>query len=336
MKYWRVVLLAIGSAIAGALIALAIVNGVAKGTDQGQGAAAAPPERVSVVNGETVVAIDAAAAEKSHITAVPIAAARRSKGKQVFATAVDVKDLVDARNQFAVAAAQKEQARAHLVAVGAEYARLKALHDDNRNISDRVLQEAEANERAERANADAAAASMTAAEAGVRQRWGDAVASAFASNARWVDDLIANRSVLVQVVSPVQPQRRIQLQTADGEVAATFLSASPRTDARVQGRSWLYLAPAGAIVPGMNLTAGIGTANVQNGVLVPREAVVWTAGRAWAYVEKAPGQYARRAIDATVPMGEGYFVTTLQAGQRVVAAGAQELLSEENKPKVEE
>jgi membrane fusion protein, multidrug efflux system len=336
MKYWRVVLLALGSAIAGALIALAIVHGGAKGADEGKPIAAAPPERVSVVNGETVVSIDQATAEKSHIIVVPIAAARRSDGTRAFATAVDVKDLVDARNQFSVAAAQKEQARARLAAAGAEYARLKTLHDDNRNISDRVLQEAEANERAERANADVAAATMTAAEGGVRQRWGDSVARAFASNAGWVDDLIANRSVLVQVVSPLQPPPRIRIQTADGEVAATFLSSSPRTDARVQGRSWLYLAPAGAIVPGMNLTAGIGSANVQKGALVPREAVVWTAGRAWAYVEKAPGQYARRAIDATVPMGEGYFVTTLQAGQRVVAAGAQELLSEENKPKVEE
>jgi hypothetical protein len=335
MRYWRAVLLAIGSAIAGALIALAIVRGGAKGTAE-PAAEASRPDRVAVVNGETVVTVDSATAEKSHIAATPIAAAQRSNGSHSFATAVDVKDLVDARNQFSVAAAQKEQARARLAATDAEYARLKTLHDDNRNISDRVLQEAEANQRAERANADVAAATMTSAEGGVRQRWGDAVASAFASKATWVDDLMANRSVLVQVVSPVQPPRRVQIQTPDGDVPATFVSASPRTDPRVQGRSWLYLAPAGAIVPGMNLTASIAAANVQNGALAPRDAVVWTGGRAWVYVEKAPGQFARRPIDATVPMGDGFFVTTLQPGQRVVTVGAQELLSEENKPKVEE
>ena len=117
---------------------------------------------------------------------------------------------------------------------------------------------------------------------------------------------------------------------------ATFVSASPRTDPRVQGRSWLYLAPAGAVVPGMNLTANIGAASVENGVVVPRDAIVWTSGRAWVYVEKAPGQYARRVIDASVPMADGTFVTTLQPGQRVVTSGAQALLSEENSPKVEE
>jgi membrane fusion protein, multidrug efflux system len=335
MRYWRAVLLTVGSAIAGALIALAIAHGGAKETDE-KAAGAPRTERVAVVSGETVVAVDSATAEKSHIAVAPIAAAQRSNGSHSFATAVDVRDLVDARNQFSVAAAQKEQARARLAAADAEYARLKTLHDDNRNISDRVLQEAEANQRAERANADVATATMTAAEGGVRQRWGDAVASAFASNAKWIDDLIANRSVLVQVVSPAQPPHRVQIQTPDGDVPATFVSASPRTDPRVQGRSWLYLAPAGAIVPGMNLMASLSAANVLKGALVPRDAVVWTGGRAWVYAEKAPGQYARRPIDATVPMSDGYFVTTLQPGQRVVTAGAQELLSEENKPKVEE
>lgn len=335
MRYWRAILLAAGSAIAGALIALAIVHGGAKDTDE-EAKAPERPERVAVVNGETVLSVDAKTAETSHIALSPLVAAQRSNGTHAFATAIDVRDLVDARNQYSVAAAQKEQANARLAAADAEYARLKALYDDNRNISQRVLQEADANRRAEQANADAAAATMTAAEGGVRQRWGDAVASAFASNAKWIDDLIGNRSVLVQVVSPSQPPRRIGIQAADTTVPATFISASPRTDPRVQGRSWLYLAPAGAIVPGMNLTADIGASTVQNGVVVPRDAVVWTGGRAWVYVEKAPGQYARRAIDATVPMGDGYFVTTLQPNQRVVTSGAQELLSEESKPKVED
>jgi hypothetical protein len=332
------VLLAIGSAVAGAFIALAIVRG--GGKDAGNAKDAAPPEkspgRVSVQNGETVVTIDAAAAAKSAIVVAPLPAAQRSEGTRTFATAVDVKDLVDARNQLSVSRAQQEQARAHAVAGEAEYARLKTLHDDNRNISDRVLQEAEANVRVESANAEVAAATASAAESGVRQRWGDAVASAFASNAAWVNDLIANRAVLVQVVSPTQPPRRVALQTPDGTVDASFLSASPRTDPRVQGRSWLYLAPAGAIVPGMSLTASVGAATVQKGVIVPHDSIVWTGGRSWAYVERAPNQYARRQIDASVPMGEGYFVTTLTPGQRVVTSGAQTLLSEESKPKVEE
>ncbi len=336
MKYWRAVLLALGSAIAGALIALAIVRGGAKEADEQNAAESARPERVAVVNGETVVSIDAATAEKSHIGVAPLAAAQHANGSHAFATAIDVRDLVKVRNQYAVATAQGEQARSRLAAAEAEYARLKALHDDNRNISDRVLQEAGANRSAERANADAAAATMTAAEGTVRQRWGDAVAGAFASNARWVDDLIANRSVLVQVVSPVKPPQRIAIETPQGSIAAELLSASPRTDPRVQGRSWLYLAPSGAIVPGMNLSARITTANVEKGALVPRDAIVWSSGRAWVYVEKAPGQYARRPIDATVLMGDGYFVTTLQPGQLVVTIGAQELLSEENRPKVED
>src|SRR5204863_3730566 len=137
-----------------------------------------------------------------------------------YATAVDVRDLVDARNQLAVARAQAAQSRARLVAAEAEYARLETLHNDNRNVSDRVLQEAEANVNAERAGVAAAEATMRAASSGVEQRWGSALAHAFAANAAWIDDLIANRRVLVQVVSDTQPPQRIALSSGNASVDA--------------------------------------------------------------------------------------------------------------------
>jgi hypothetical protein len=213
---------------------------------------------------------------------------------------------------------------------------MKALHDDNRNISDRVLQEAAANLAAERANAASAEATMRAATGGVEQRWGSVIARAFVANAAWVDDLIANRRVLVQVVSDTQPPQRITITSGSATAEATFISPASRSDPHIQGRSWFYLTPAGAIVPGMSLTANLSGGAAQTGVIVPRDAVVWSGGRAWVYVERAPNQFARRAVDASVPMNDGYFVTTLTAGQRVVTTGAQQLSSEENKPKVEE
>jgi len=335
MRTFRIVALAVASALIGALITFVVMRRATKDEEKPQATETAA-QRVTTENGEAVVTIDAATAERSHLAVAPLAVVRRRDQVTAYATALDVRDLVDARNQLAAARAQAEQARARLAAADAELARLRALHADNHNVSDKVLQEAEANERAERANADAAAASMRAAASGVQQKWGAAVGAAFDANAPWIDDLIANRKVLVQVVAPSQPPRAIDLQTADGAVAATFVSQAVRSDPRIQGRSWLYFAPAGAIVPGMSVTASTGGGAAQKGAIVPHDAVVWTGGRAWVYVERAPNRFARVAVDATAPIGDGYFVATLAPGTRVVVSGAQQLLSEEAKPKVEE
>lgn len=333
-------LLALASAALGALIAVMVLRGGGakdKDDEKPKEAAAAPAERVKVENGETIVTLDAATVEASHIVAAPLAAAEHTNAPSSFATALDAHDLADARSQLALARAQSEQARARVVAADAEVARLRALHDDNRNISDRVLQEGEAAARAEHANADAAMANERAAMTAVEQKWGSAIAHAFAGGAAWIDDVIANRSVLVGVVAPQQPPDRIALQTPDGgSVNASFIAPAVRGDARVQGRTWIYLAPAGAIVPGMSLTATIGRTAAERGALVPHDAVVWTAGKPWIYVETAPNTFARRPVDTSIVMNGGWFVTTPPRGTRVVTEGAAQLLSEEAKPKVEE
>lgn len=339
MTRWRTIALVLASAAVGALITLAVLRGGGKGGDPDDEAARSAPsaaESVTTEAGQTIVTIDAATAARSELRVAPLEAAQQSQSVTAYATAVDVRDLVDARSQLDVSRAQAAQARARLAAAQAEYARLKALHDDDRNISDRVLQEAEANVRAEEANAEAAAATARAATGGVEQRWGAVIANAFSSGASWVGDLIANRRVLVQVISETQPPAHITLQTPQGSIDASFVSPAVRFDPHVQGRSWFYLASAGNVQPGMNLTAAIGQGTAASGVVVPRDALVWTGGHAWVYVEKSANRFARTEVETTSPMADGFFVPSLQPGQRIVVNGAQQLLSEEAKPKVEE
>lgn len=330
MNVIRTIAIALAAAVIGALITLAILRGGGKDADDADaGKQEKTAERVSTVNGETVVTIDAATATRNNIETTAVTAAQRSSATSSYATAVDVRDLVDARNQAGVARAQAEQSRARLAAAEAELARVKVLHADNRNVSDRVLQEAEANANAERAGLAAADAAARAASGMVAQRWGSAIVP-------YIDDLIANRRVLLQVVSETQPPRQITISNGTANVTAAYVSPAVRSDPHIQGRSWFYVVPGGTIVPGMTLTANITQGAAQQGVVVPHDAIVWSAGRSWVYVERAPNQFARRPVDATVPMGDGYFVTTIAPNQRVVTSGAQQLLSEEAKPKVED
>jgi hypothetical protein len=70
-------------------------------------------------------------------------------------------------------------------------------------------------------------------------------------------------------------------------------------------------------------------------VLVPKDAVVWHGPQALVFVEDRPGHYVQHPISAQTPLDGGFIETSLQPGTRVVTAGAQQLLSEQNKPEVE-
>ena len=69
---------------------------------------------------------------------------------------------------------------------------------------------------------------------------------------------------------------------------------------------------------------------------VPADAVVWWQGRAWVYVQIDPQRFARREIPADAPVPGGWFLSKgIDAGDRVVNRGAQQLLSEEFRSQIE-
>jgi multidrug efflux pump subunit AcrA (membrane-fusion protein) len=152
--------------------------------------------------------------------------------------------------------------------------------------------------------------------------------------------------VLIQLTLPpgehVQPApQTVLIQLAEEQsVSAHLVSLSPRTDPRIQGESFFYIAspPQGIILlPGMDVRAFMLAGPPVQGVMIPASAVVWRQGKAWAYLQVNPEGFARRQVPTDTPVGQGYFVTeNFLAGDRVVLQGAQSLLSEEFLPKAQE
>jgi hypothetical protein len=335
----RIIALAVASAAVGALLTIAVTRGGGKSADEAK--AAARPERIRVDGDEIVVVLDAATLSASHIAATPLPPSSGGGASMTsFVTVVDVKDLADGRNQYAQAVTASEQARARLAAASAGLQRVKALHDDNRNVSDRALLEAESAERAERAAVEGAAASIRLAADALRQRWGEQIATAVTSDASWARDLIEQRQVLLELATPAvaSPPRRIDVRTPDGRsISGSFLSAAPRTDVRLQGRSNFYLAPATGVAPGMTLSASFaGVEPSASGVIVPAAAVVWADGRPWVYVERRAGEFTRTAVTIDHPVAGGFAEASIPPGSRVVTIGAQALLSEEMRPQMQD
>jgi len=107
-------------------------------------------------------------------------------------------------------------------------------------------------------------------------------------------------------------------------VDARLVSAAPRVDPKLQGTPYLYVAPAGTLAAGMNVTARWPGARSATVAVVPPEGIVSWEGRSWVYVRRSATQFSRRDAGAAKP------------GDEVVTAGAQQLLSEEMRAQLHE
>lgn len=296
------------------------------------------PSRVSQVQDQTAVTLNAASQQQSGIVVVAQQPMTRSPSLQAFGTVLEVADLIALRNSYATAQVQVDKAAAADLASRAEYQRSQALHAGERDISTKALQAAEAVWRADQASLQAAQAALIAATQTASQQWGAVLAKAAADNAPLFTRLATRQEALLQIVLPasmqlVQAPQRARVQTQAGTfVEATLISASPRTDPRLQGASYFYRAPANDLLPGTAVTAYLSQGAPMQGAKIPSSAVVWWQGHAWIYTRDRPDRFVRHELPTDNPVAGGWFVPQGFAnGEPVVATGAQLLLSEEQR-----
>jgi len=302
------------------------------------------PSRVSTQDGERIITLDQDTQRRSRIVVAPLTAVSHQEEISAYGTVLSLQDLIDLWSNYAAAKAQVEKTQASLGASRKEYDRLKGLHAAHQNISDKVLQAAEATWRADEASARAAQEAVQAVERTARQRWGGVLAEWLSDTSPALDRLMQQRDVLVQITVPAgvhlgsaPPTARVQ--TGDGTVVpAKLVSPAPHTDPRIQGLSFFYLAPAqmSGLLVGMNVLASLPVGSQAPGVIVPASAVIWWQGKAWVYVQKDAHRFVRREIGTDIPLKEGWFMKDrLQAGEQVVVGGAQLLLSEEFRAQIQ-
>ncbi len=294
--------------------------------------------RVSAEAGETVITLTKEIREKSGIAVSRLVPVSHRLEARAYGTVLQPQDLLELRSGYVAAKAQVEKALVALDTSLKEYERLKALHDENRNVSDKSLQAAEAVWRSDEVGASAAQEALTAVKETVRQRWGSVIAEWLLAGSPSFKRLVHQDDALVQITLPSDAQmtaapQTVLLETPNGKPATgRLVSPSPRTDPRIQGKSFFYTASAQAagFLPGMNALAHLPIGSLASGVVVPRTAVVWWQGKSWVFVQKGDEAFARREISTDTPLKEGFFVAKgVAAGDRVVVGGTQALLSEE-------
>ena len=295
-----------------------------------------PPAQIVVENGQRLIVIDSATQTRLGLTISTLTLTTARNEAALPAVILPVQDLATFRSGYITAGAQVQKARIEADTTSKEYARLKKLSEDNQNVSQKSLEAAQAAADTSQADVHEGEQLLTAQAMPLKQQWGEVIAHWATQDSEAFENVLDQRDTLMQLTLPAEdtfpPPKMISVEAPEGRrVQASFISSFPRVDPRIQGRSFVYLAPMQpGFAPGMNLLARFPMGNQIKGIAVPVSAVVWVEGEAWAYVEVTDGRFSRRSVATQMPIDDGFFTAEgFSPGDKIVTSGAQALLSQE-------
>jgi hypothetical protein len=220
------------------------------GRDEMHLSAKAPEDEIpvrsalSMQGGSAAVRLTEKSQQASGIVVQTLEKAQADAAAEVYGVVVNVQPLLDLRARYAASVSEAQSLRAAASNSAADYQRLKKLFEDDRNVSERALQAAEAQWKADQARLSAAEQAAAAVRDTIRAGWGEVLAG-WATNpeSSAFQALARQHEVLAQITFPYDLHAqagRVSLLLApvsvpDQERPARFLSAAPQTDVTLPG-----------------------------------------------------------------------------------------------------
>lgn len=282
-------------------------------------------------SGETVLTMDEETQKRIALEVAPLAAMQLEPEVKGYGRVLDPAPLSSLVAELVTARATAEASQKELE-------RLKVLSAQD-NTSPRALQAADAAAQRDRALADSARQRLFAA-------WSSAITdrkdlAALVQSLAMGDNALVRIDLLAGEFLNSRPQRArlVPLSGETNAVEAEFVSPMPSVDAQTQGQGFLFLVKSNQLhlLPGAAVVGYLAlSGEAQNGVLIPRKAVVRFSGNPWIYIESGNDTFTRREVSEEHPQADGWFAAQgLKPGDRVVTGGAQLLLSEEQKHQIQ-
>ncbi len=310
------------------------------------------PSRVTESAGVNIVSLSPVAQQNSGITTAKLSSASFQGQIKSFGSVVNIDSLMEAKAKFLSLKTNIDIARSGSGQNIQQYQRLKTLNEDDKNVSDRAVQEALAMVNADKASVTSSELQLKNLYTNTKLQWGEALAKlAFEEKlAPHLARLLDRRNVLIQVSLPLNTATPkagstvnvTPLKDSASFIKAIYVSPASTSDSSGFGKTFYYSAPADLLRIGMRVNVNIGNnaSAAASGVIIPNNAVVWYAGKPWAYFQQDKNkagldQFVRKPIstDSEVDsgIGNGWFNQGVDENSEVVVSGAQLLLSEEFK-----
>ncbi len=271
---------------------------------------------------------------------------------------------VDLQSRLATVRAEASAATASLAAARAAFERARTLNAEDKIVSDRALQDAEAKLKGEEARLRGAADNERLIEASLKAATGPTGPLPLAvTRGGEVMEVMAQPGEAIESGQPILrvtrfdtvvarvdvpageridttvPRARIVLIGHEDQPLRGEQIAQAATDPKTRGQTFLFRVSAESLPlrPGEAVTAYLATPGErQAGVAIPRSAIVRVSGKGWAYVQIGDERFTRREVALDHPSAAGWVVASgFAPGDRVVVEGAQMLLSEELKSRIQ-
>lgn len=290
---------------------------------------AGPEERSYVqrgTHGEVTLKLDQETQKRMGLQTLALQAAEWNREAKAYGRVLDPAPLVSL-------AIELSSARASSEASGKEFERMKILNAQNQNVSARALEVAELAQKRDQILFEAAEARLMLAlgQAGPKPP----------ELPRFIQSLVSLQSALVQLELPAgealeSPPLGARISALGRDASfldAQFLGAAPSADPATQGQAFLFRLDTNTVMVGAAVTGYLKLGGpAQAGVVVPREALLRHQGELYAYLQTGEETFERRPVSGERPLENGWFVAKgFKAGQKIVMAGGQQLLSEELK-----
>lgn len=300
------------------------------------------PIHVSEQNGLQVVQLNLATQKNSGISVQPLQAYDYHGNIKVLGSVISIQTLVDYNSQYQLLKSQLALAESVLPNHQLQYQRYKQLNDDDKNVSDKAVQEAQLLVINDQTHIKTTQAQLKALNDTIVAQWGQPLATLVTQHPSPgpLHDLLMQKKVLVQVSFPLnfkapEGNSSILITPIQDEVTpirADYVSQSIQTDISNIGKTYFYSAPADFLRVGMRVNVVPTQASSSlKGVIVPNQAIAWHGGMAWIYVKTKPDTFLRKPVASDIELDNGWFDNSLTPGTEVVIRGAQLLLSEEFK-----
>ena len=303
------------------------------------------PSHLATKDGVSVVTLSPAIQKNSGINTAKISAANFSSAQKSTGNVVAIDSLIEAKSKYLNLLSDIGIARASNEQNLKQYQRLRALNEDDKNVSDRAVQEALASANADQAKVNVAELQLKNLQTTTKLQWGEELAKLVFSDKLppHLQTLLNRKNVLVQVSLPLNaatPKAGSSLNIAPlsetNAIKAIYVSPAAQADVSNYGKTFYYSAPAESLRIGMRVSVDAPASGANNGAVIPGSAVVWYAGKPWAYFKQGQNkegqdQFVRKPIVADSEVNGGWFNQNISADSEVVVSGAQLLLSEEFK-----